>query len=55
LIAGGALGAGAGTLISLGRRGQVTNELPRGTRLAIQLERPVRTLAALRGGGSRYY
>jgi hypothetical protein len=51
-LIGGAVGAGAGTLVSLGRQGEV-NELPRGTRLALELQQPVRTLAAYQNG--RYY
>lgn len=53
-LVGGAVGAGAGALISLGRSGQGPNELPRGSKLAVELQAPIRTLASLQGGG-RYY
>lgn len=48
-VVGGALGAGAGTLISLGT-GDAPAELPTGTQMAMRLERPVLSLAAIRGG-----
>lgn len=53
-LVGGAVGAGAGALISLGRSGDGSNELPRGSKLAIELQAPIRTMAGLRSGG-RYY
>ena len=52
-LVGGGLGAGAGALISLGRGQYRMEQLPAGTGLAVRLDRPVRSLAALRGGG--YY
>lgn len=48
VVAGGAIGAGAGTLISLGTS-TVAAELPRGTEMAVRIDKPVRSLAALRG------
>ncbi|MFH0901822.1 MAG: hypothetical protein V2A73_14425 [Pseudomonadota bacterium] len=51
LVVGGALGAGAGTLVSLGT-GEATAQLPKGTALAVRFETPVRSLVAFR---RRYY
>ncbi len=48
-LVGGALGAGGGALISLGRGSQARERLPQGTDLALRLDQPVRSLAALRG------
>ncbi len=47
-VVGGALGAAAGTAISMGR-GSADEKLPKGTKLAIQLEKPVKSLAMVRG------
>ena len=49
-LIGGALGAGAGSLISLGTSAEAV--LPEGSEMAIRLDRPVRSVAMLR---SRYY
>jgi hypothetical protein len=50
-LVGGALGAVAGTAISLGTQ---DGELERGSKLAIRLERPIMSLASLEGR-RRYY
>jgi hypothetical protein len=50
-VVGGIAGAGAGTLISLGLS-QGHQALPAGTQISVQLDRPVRSFAAMRG---RYY
>jgi hypothetical protein len=52
-LVGGGLGAGAGALISLGRGQHRMEQLPAGTGIAIRLDRPLRSLASLRG--QRYY
>jgi hypothetical protein len=51
-LVGGALGAAAGGAISLGRSGG-EESLPKGTKLALELDRPVQSFAMIRGG--RYY
>jgi hypothetical protein len=51
-LVGGGLGAGAGALVSLGRGPDRMEELPAGTGIAVRLDRPLRSLASLRG---RYY
>jgi hypothetical protein len=47
-VVGGALGAAAGTAISLGRGG-TDEQLPKGTKLAVELDEPVKSLAMIRG------
>jgi hypothetical protein len=52
-VVGGAVGAGGGALVSLGTTGGEA-ALPRGTDLALRLERPIRSLALLRGDTGYY-